>query len=62
MGKINRLILCKLLDRPEKCCQTIGGKFRGKGDYGDQWSWCLRCKGLIHRDNHVFGDGIWRHE
>jgi hypothetical protein len=30
--------------------------------YGDEYSDCMVCGKPIHRDNHMFGDGVWRHE
>jgi len=60
-GVIRAFFMCWLLDKPAPSTAMTKGKFGGRGDAYDQWSTCARCSGLIHRDTHMFGDGIWRH-
>ncbi len=61
LGRIGRLIFCRILDKPRQPKLLKQGTYLGRGDYGDEWGMCSRCGHLTHRDMHMFGDGIWRH-
>jgi hypothetical protein len=56
-----RLLNCVLRDNPKVQMALHEGTYKGRGDYGDQWSVCGWCGVVCHRDMHMFGDGIWRH-
>lgn len=61
-NQTKRLIMCDLLDNPLITNHIESGTTNGKGDYADQFTQCGRCWGWAHRDNHMYGDGVWRHE